>query len=616
MYHDVKSTNDANNEVRLFPHQLSAVEKMRNLETTDLQTAASTTVRTSLGLYTDKAGAGKSYAVIMHLLSTPMVQTASDMARDPERHRFLTTHTRSLCGNHVFESRDMLDGGRKRVLPTNLLLVPPSTFSQWEAYVDRILPGFVRKQTETHGYSSNCTSREMYVQTARRLGWCGWTRLLSSPAPPRILLVDTCAYAKMMEFAQITNTAFQRLVIDEADSIHVKNFRFVDALFLWLVTATPQTLSTSACRCLPIRSMFFDSGRGSWESERMRFVRANLQVCHENAVIDAAIQLPPPRTRTARVLRSYLFQNIRDYLSPLALSALEACDHQRALEALGCSSVEGDEGIIAALVGKLEREIQELSVQLRDEEENESMNDGSVCDELARRISKRRTAIRNIMDRVREADCCPIGLDVIEHKAVTPCCQNAFEFSNILRALSRSPACPLCKTAISSSDLIVSLAPHAREQQQQQRQLSAGASSSSSPSPEPMYPTKEEALRLELGAALRDWTRTDARVLVFSCYSSWVAIGMLNQMGVPYYSANYYDTLIPPHVMDQFRSGHLRVLLLNAHNVGAGVNIECATHVFTMHGMRDDLYAQVIGRAHRLGRDRPLEIVNVRFEDE
>ena len=589
----------ASHGVKLFPHQSSAIEKMRKLETEDLETDASTIVSTSLGLYTDKVGSGKSYAIIQHLLTTPVLKT------NPERHRFLTMNKRSLCNDRVFESSDMLKGTRRRVLPTNLLLVPPSTFAQWVSYASRLLPSFIDEQEPTQsGCRASCDfSSNKYIQAAKRITSSGWARLLTSPTPPRILIVNPTAYTQILEFNEIAADAvFQRLVIDEADSIYVKYFDFVDALFLWLVTATPQTLSTSACRCFPIRSMFFDSGRGTWDSERMRFVRTHLQVRHEEEMIDAAIQLPPPRTRTARAMRSYLFRNIQNYLNPLALNALEACDHQRAMEALGCSSVDGDEGIIAALVNKLEREIQDISARLRNQEESENANDWSECDELARRISKRRVTIRNIMDRVRETDCCPIGLDVIEHKAVTPCCQNAFELSNIVRALTRSPACPLCKRVIRPSDLVVSLASNARRQQ-----LSAAP---------PIYCTKDDALRHELRSVLQEWPRTDVRILLFSCYSTRIAKGILNEIGVPFYTTDYDDKMIPLHVMDHFRSGRLRVLLLNAHNVGAGVNIECATHVFTMHDMRADLYAQVIGRAHRLGRDRPLEIVNVRFEDE
>lgn len=579
--------------VELFPHQRSAIERMRALETNDIHTSDCTTIRTSLGLYTEKPGAGKSYAMLAHLLATPYVcSTTMDDPRSytNERLRFFTSQTRTLCGTRVSETVYPL-WNATHILPINLVLVPNSTYSQWITYV-RNLVG----------------ENDPRIKTCQRITSGGWTKLINGSdlqTIPQILIVDTNAYSSIMRFQSISRFVFQRLIIDEADSIKVSNFRILDSLFMWIITATPQTLSTSSCRSLNIRRMFFDSGRGTWESESMRLIRAHIQIRHEDEIIDAALRLPPPRTRTVSVMISPLFRGIRSFLTPLALSALDACDHQGAMTALGCSSARGDDGIISALVSKLEREVDELRQQLMLEEEVNNHDVTGIITDLYARIARRRDMIQNIMQRVREGDCCPIGLDTIENKAVTPCCQNAFEFTNLVRALSRSSLCPLCKSYIHTSQLVVSLNNcddgHSRDREVVESHVS-----------------KEDALRSELAKALR--YRPDTRILIFSCFWSFnvnkVVHEVCTETGVISYVARACDKAIPVNALDDFKTGSTRVMVLNAHSVGAGVNLESTTHVFTMHKMRDDLYTQVIGRAQRMGRRDTLDVINIRYDGE
>ena len=50
--------------------------------------------------------------------------------------------------------------------------------------------------------------------------------------------------------------------------------------------------------------------------------------------------------------------------------------------------------------------------------------------------------------------------------------------------------------------------------------------------------------------------------------------------------------------------------------MGAGLNIECATHVVMFHRMSSELENQIIGRAMRLGRKQPLDVVHLLHENE
>jgi SNF2 family DNA or RNA helicase len=66
----------------------------------------------------------------------------------------------------------------------------------------------------------------------------------------------------------------------------------------------------------------------------------------------------------------------------------------------------------------------------------------------------------------------------------------------------------------------------------------------------------------------------------------------------------------------QFAEGTVRVLCMNARHVGAGVNLESATHVVLYHRMNVELERQVIGRAVRFERAAELRVVHLVHEEE
>ena len=67
---------------------------------------------------------------------------------------------------------------------------------------------------------------------------------------------------------------------------------------------------------------------------------------------------------------------------------------------------------------------------------------------------------------------------------------------------------------------------------------------------------------------------------------------------------------------NQFKDGTIRVLCMNARHVGAGINLEAATHVVLYHRMNTELEKQVIGRAVRFERESELKIIHLAHDGE
>jgi SNF2 family DNA or RNA helicase len=109
----------------------------------------------------------------------------------------------------------------------------------------------------------------------------------------------------------------------------------------------------------------------------------------------------------------------------------------------------------------------------------------------------------------------------------------------------------------------------------------------------------------------------NAKVLMFSGYDA-TFYGMeekLSGANISFANVNGSNARITKMLKD-FNAGKYSILFLNARNMGSGLNIDCATHVVLFHRMSSDLEAQIIGRAMRLGRTAPLEVVHLLHENE
>ena len=70
------------------------------------------------------------------------------------------------------------------------------------------------------------------------------------------------------------------------------------------------------------------------------------------------------------------------------------------------------------------------------------------------------------------------------------------------------------------------------------------------------------------------------------------------------------------NVLSQFEKGEVKILLMNSATAGVGMDLKSATHVVLMHAMRKEEERQIVGRAMRLGRTAPLNLIRLLHEEE
>ena len=108
-----------------------------------------------------------------------------------------------------------------------------------------------------------------------------------------------------------------------------------------------------------------------------------------------------------------------------------------------------------------------------------------------------------------------------------------------------------------------------------------------------------------------------AKVLMFSGYdASFSGIEQrITEEGLTYATVNGAQSRINK-LLREFKAGKYNTLFLNARNMGAGLNIDSATHVVLFHRMSSELEKQIIGRAMRLGRKDNLDVIHLLHENE
>jgi SNF2 family DNA or RNA helicase len=220
------------------------------------------------------------------------------------------------------------------------------------------------------------------------------------------------------------------------------------------------------------------------------------------------------------------------------------------------------------------------------------------------KIASIESRISAIQERISKANAqnCPICYNDISGAAVVPCCQQVFCFSCLCQSLQRAASCPLCRTRIENIKDVHVL--HTTGMPENSVILTPDM-------PKPELLTKRDTLLKFVNE------HKDARILMFSSYdASFGALeDLLRRTDISFATLSGSQARINKLLKD-FKDGKYTLLFLNARNMGAGLNIDCATHVILYHKMNAELQNQIVGRAVRLGRSADLTVVHLLHENE
>jgi SNF2 family DNA or RNA helicase len=316
--------------------------------------------------------------------------------------------------------------------------------------------------------------------------------------------------------------------------------------------------------------------------------------------ISESISLPPLFTRIIQCEPSVAQRIVGNAITQNIQVLLNAGDIEGALNVLGVPS-DSPMNLIEAVTANRAKELERLEKTYEFKANMEYATPQAkeqALENLKSKINSLKSQVDTIRQRIEnyKKEICAICYDEPQEPTLTPCCSRIFCGSCILMSLARIPGCPLCRTPIQ---------PHKLVSVSEIKKPKKEAKKANTP------PKKLDAL-LEL---IRN--NPQDKFLIFSRYEN-----PFRQMQERLETDNIQVQTVKGNkdvinnLITKFDEGDLRVLLLNSNHAGAGLNIVSATYVILWHAMSIEEEKQILGRAYRMGRDKPLHFVKLVHPDE
>lgn len=611
----------------LLPHQQSAVGAALQIEKAKVEGISvgdiagdpvGGTLFSSHGIIADPVGSGKSLIALSLVKSPP----------PPAEYKEYIVRGQSIMGDGrdtgLFRVRSQLEtslGLPLRRVSTSLFIVPHALMSQWETYVSRdtsLRACFIRKRADATSDT-----------------------LLANIENYDVLFVSSTMWSVFKVCFPISTIVWTRVFVDEADSINITtDYDDIHGLFYWFISASWLNLVFAYGATMNILTTYTpptDTPQSVIKRvEKLQGSNAYLSIpgCRHNNIarrmcnmIGGFMSMNPACSQSARLIvhssEDYIRSsfsmpevtnteivcatpaNIRvldSFISDAMMEQLNAGDLSGALEELGMTS-HSEQSIVDAVTQSLTKDLENAR---RTYEYKKGQDYSTVLikqkalEACEHKIASLESRIEAIRDRIKRASeqTCPICYCDINNPSVTPCCHQLFCFGCLCECLKRTAACPLCRFRISDITTI--------------KVVGGGDESTGGGGRQQHKPLQKADAFVQFLL-----NNPNARVLMFSSYDATFTQmeDKLKEANLKYAMLNGSQSRITK-LLKEFKEGKYNTLFLNARNMGAGLNIDAATHVVLYHRMSNDLESQIVGRAMRLGRSAPLSVVRLVHENE
>ena len=453
---------------------------------------------------------------------------------------------------------------------------------------------------------------------------------------------------------------FNRVFVDEVDSIRIPSFPFAYAKQTWFITSSINNITypkgkrvwdydSSKYKIIStgiggsgflkdmIRHMF--ARFSSW-STKVSDYRPFFTIVRNNLnYVDFSMKIPEPIVEYIQCLTPAHLLAISSAIDSEALKALNAGDMEKAISILGCNTAS-EEDLVEQVTHKLTKQLDSIQKKISDkkkqlgnfeteliltDEQIQLVNQGEFVDDvLLEELKEIKTKTKNLIkslkssidnftgqeltlnnkikgitDRVSniEEKDCPVCKMSIEGPCITPCCKNAFCLECLTMAVSTSKN-KECPLCRSKIDMnSINIIVNSDDKKDKSDDKDE-------------LPTKMDKL-LQL---VSDKTK---RFMVFSEFDGGLnkIEKLFNDNEIRYSGIKGTSNTIS-RIIDEFKERKFNVLLLNAKYFGAGLNLQFTDEIVIFHRMSKDLEKQVIGRAQRLGRQTPLRINYLCYHNE
>lgn len=457
----------------------------------------------------------------------------------------ITTDSGGLIKNREIKRYDKLD--------TTLILVSPSIISQWEKEL------------------SNTNLRVFTVANRRDIETIEVTNY-------DIILVTSPMYNNLI--ISFPRNAWKRFIFDEPGHLRVSGMKELIAGFYWFVTATPEAIVSQHRNC---RGSFIKKIIGDgWLKFDEQF--GGMILKNDINFVRASFEMPPTYHHYYKCYQPIL-QTVAGMVSNTVQMMIAAGNIEGAISALGGKKTRNIFEIVKqdklAEQANIEKDIYIYrEIKKNDKKLEESLKQKEKIEQEIMELSNRFEMMIN--------DSCCICMNKLIEPILEPNCHNLFCGKCLLTWLQKSQNCPLCRNKIDTTELVY---------------LKNNNNDSQA-----VVECQEHQTQIQKTLSIIKNNR-DGKFLIFSSYdASFSPICILLAENNITFSEVKGSSKLRQKNIDNFRTGDTQVIFLNSSFNGAGINLQEATDIILYHEMPISTQNQIIGRANRIGRTKPLQV--------
>jgi hypothetical protein len=385
---------------------------------------------------------------------------------------------------------------------------------------------------------------------------------------------------------------WKRIMIDEAHDISNK-IPLMYYQFIWLISGTYENI-LSLTRAY--NNILYHV------REAINYNTINLVLVKgKKEFVRNSFKIPPAIEKIYKCKLSAKINAIRNFISADILDKINANDIIGAVRDLGGKS-ETEDSVIELITKEIKRDLQnkeherEYIMALDITPEVKALRLKNVENE----INIHKNKLQDLTQRLSELNkkLCSICMFEMENPIILECTHSYCGIC-IVKWMEKKKDCPECRGKIDMNNLI------AIKSTDDVNHIIEPLNTS-----ENTILTKEETLLKIIKE------KPDGKYLVFSKYDSGFMKLMRTLQDNDINSSELKgNTAHMVNVLERFKTGQIKVILLNTNFAGSGIDISYATDVIIYHDMGIAKH-QAIGRAQRVGRNTVLTVHHLYYEHE
>jgi hypothetical protein len=583
-------------DTTLRNHQKTLLYHMIQLENNSIKPSSRFSVSSNIGVVGDVVGAGKSLPTLLLIHNSKTFNSSKD--------KYYTYN--KTCSVSVVDHTNT--GPISNRIYSSILVVPHTLVRQWRTYADNYVPDLqykvINKKSHLKLYEDDDSKKQLYKNIAE---------FINAP----LIIVSSTFFSQFMNVyiggKSVMNMNYDRIIFDEADTIHIPNCYRPTANFYWFITSSIINLMLPLSRyyngtyidgikCTGfIKNVFTELEQNAFPFYHLIFFK------NKDAYIQSSFELPKPNIKYVTCFTPPAVKVLKGILDDKVIQMLQGDDLKGAMEQVGSMNlIKSTDDIIKISTTMLNKDLQNKQKEFEYKSGLTYATTESkqhALENIQHKINEIRGKIKLIENRVQNKFCTVCTSDAVI-PTITMCCKNVFCLSCIQSSFEHNPICPFCRAKITKDSIKI------------QSELSTEEKVIDLPNDI----KKVKKLPNKVDTMLKIIKEKPAgKFLIVSLYEN-----SLNELAEKLSDNDIItaklsgNNLVVNKTLTRFKdpSSNLGCILLNALHYGSGLNIPEATDIIIYHKLSKELEVQVIGRAQRFGRVGSLNIHYLQTEGE